>query len=218
MDVLVGFCTFQLRFFLTLVNTSVMLDGVAACEAQTRVLCIPEMNFSCQICAHFWLHHLMAAFCFGVQHMCCYLYVNFFIYIYLGEKCVRRERKKDFRHQALGECVPTFHLLSGTRLVSLRYLEKAMAAVFLGHSDFHSWYFQLLLGRLEAELDDAIVKAKLCQNPTQWIPIFLFIDDQNCSNIFFLIEIVDVYSSGEVIDSLYWQDNVCRQGHSPSLC
>lgn len=141
-----------------------------------------------------------------------------YIYIYIGEKCVRRERKKDFRHQALGECVPTFHLLSGTRLVSLRHLEKAMAAVFLGHSDFHSWYFQLLLGRLEAELDDAIVKAKLCQNPTQWIPIFLFIDDQNCSNIFFLIEIVDVYSSGEVIDSLYWQDNVCRQGHSPSLC
>lgn len=85
------------------------------------------------------------------------------------------------------------------------YLEKAMAAVFLGYWDFHSWYFQLLLGRLEAELDDVIVEAKLCQSTAQWIPVFLFIDDQNCSNIFFMILIADQnHSSGEVIDSLYW--------------
>lgn len=124
------------------------------------------------------------------------------------------ERKeKGFQMPGFRRCVSTFNLLSGTRLVSPMYLEKAMAAIFLGHSDFHSWYFQLLLGRLEAELDDVIVKAKLCQNTAQCIPFFLFIDDQNCSNIFFLILIVDIYSSRELIDSLYWQDNVCRQGH-----
>lgn len=128
------------------------------------------------------------------------------------------ERKeKGFQTPGFGRCIPTFNLLRGTRLVSLMYLEKAMAAIFLGHPDFHSWYFQLLLGRLEAELLDAIVKAKLCQNTAQWFPVFLFIDNQNCSNIFFLIPVVDVYSSREVIDSLYWQDNVCRQGHSPRL-
>lgn len=59
-----------------------MLGGVAASEAQTRLLCIPEMNFPCQICSHFWLCHLMTAFCFGVQHMCCCVYVNFYIYIW----------------------------------------------------------------------------------------------------------------------------------------
>lgn len=69
-----------------------------------------------------------------------------------------RGRKKDFRHQALGGVF----LLNGTRLVSLMYLEKAVAAIFLGHSDFHKWYFQLLLGRLEAELHDIKVKAKVC--------------------------------------------------------
>lgn len=64
------------------------------------------------------------------------------------------ERKeKGLQMPGFGRCVPTFHLLSRTRLVSLMYLEKTMAAVFLGHSDFHSWYFQLLLGRLEAELE-----------------------------------------------------------------
>lgn len=45
------------------------------------------------------------------------------------------ERKeKGFQTPGLGRYVSTFNLLSGTRLVSLMYLEKAMAAIFLGHS------------------------------------------------------------------------------------
>ena len=73
------------------------------------------------------------------------------------------ERKeKGFWTPGFGRFLLLIYLLSATGLVSLMYLEKAVAAIFLGHSNFHSWYFQLLLGRLEAELHDIKVKAKLC--------------------------------------------------------
>lgn len=111
MDVLLGYCTFQLKFFLTLVNTKVILAGVAASKAQTRVLRVPEMNFPCQICRRFWLHHLTTAFCFAVQHMCCCVYVNLCIYIFRRKMCEER-KEKGFHMPSVGRCVSTFDLLS----------------------------------------------------------------------------------------------------------
>lgn len=149
MDVLLGYCTFQLKFFLTLVNTTkVMLAGVAASKAQTRVLCVPEMNFPCQICRHFWLHHLMTAFCFAVQHMCCCVYVNLCIFIFRRKMCEER-KEKGFHMPGVGRCVSTFDLLSfsyvsweghGSHIFRTHRFSQLVFSALAGEARSRTWW------------------------------------------------------------------------------
>lgn len=55
---------------------------------------------------------------------------------------MRKGIKKDFGYQALGGVFQVLiYLLSELRLISLMCLEKVVAAIFLGHSDFSQLLF-----------------------------------------------------------------------------